>query len=655
MPFAENDWRQDANELEPLHINNRRYLGNKYKLLGAIRAIVREHCPGAESFADIFAGTGAVASAFTDMRLTVNDLLHCNTVCHEAWFSGEAWSRDKVAALVRRYNAWTPTEENYVSENFADTYFSRSVCRKIGAIREDIEVRFATGEINRRERALLVASLLYAMDRIANTCGHYDAFRKTVDFRGELRLRLPNPPPVRPDNVIVSEDANTLAKRLVADIVFMDQPYNSRQYSDAYHVLENIARWEKPPVQGVARKMDRSALKSDYCTGKAPQAFAELVRSLRAKYLILTYNNMGEKGNERSNAKLSDDDILAALREKGDVQIFNIAHKAFTAGKSSHADNAERIFLCTCHHEPLVASPLNYTGGKFRILPQLSPHFPTRCRTFVDLFCGGFNVGANVVAERVIGRDACVPLIDLLKTLQTTPEENVVQMLRELLAWFGFSDSATRGYAAYGCDSNTGLGTFNQTPYSRLRTHYATLQKGTPEKAIALYALIVHAFNNQIRFNAQGAFNLPVGKRDFNACMERKLRAFVRRLHERAFTFEAGDFRDFDVSPLGIGDFVYADPPYLVTTASYNENGGWTTRDEADLLALLERLHAQGCRFALSNVTEANNRRNDLLCDWIERHADTLRVVEIARDYSNANYRRKAANDAREVLILNKV
>lgn len=547
----------------------------------------------------------------------------------------------------------TVTEDNYVSENFADTYFSLEDCRKIGFIREDIEAKAKSGELNARERALLITSLLYAVDKIANTCGHYDAYRKGVGFKQRLSLRLPIPPTCfNPNNLFYTEDANALAKRLVVDLVFMDPPYNSRQYSDAYHLLENIARWEKPKVKGVARKMDRTALKSDYCTNKAEAAFEDLIRSVRSKYIILTYNNMGHKGNERSNAKLSDEAIFRTLEAKGKVQVFTVEHKAFSAGKSDRNDNAERIFLCTCKPEPLVASPLNYTGGKFRILDQLLPHFPERIETCVDLFCGGGNVGANIVANHVIMADACVPLINLFKELQNLSVEECLTAVNGLIERFNLSRSQIHGYSFYDCDSSKGLSKYNREAFRKLRDYYATLKEGTKEKALVLYVLVVYAFNNQIRFNDQGMFNLPVGKRDFNKRMEAKLVAFVNRLKERDFTFVAGDFRAYDTSRLGKEDFLYADPPYLVTTAAYNENGGWTEKEEHDLLALLDKLHHQGCKFALSNVTESGGRRNEILLKWIEQRND-FRVIEIVRDYSNASYHRKRAAKTREVLIVN--
>ena len=150
------------------------------------------------------------------------------------------------------------------------------------------------------------------------------------------------------DNKCYNTDANELVKNIKSDLVYIDPPYNSRQYCDAYHLLENVARWEKPEVFGVAKKMDRSSMKSKYCTQSATEAFEQLIRDIKAKYILLSYNNMAEKGNDRSNAKISDQDIMRILEKKGEVKVFSESYKAFTTGKSDIDDNQERLFLCRC-------------------------------------------------------------------------------------------------------------------------------------------------------------------------------------------------------------------------------------------------------------------------------------------------------------------
>lgn len=336
-------------ELKECKINNRRYLGNKYKLLPFIKSVVNEHCSDIDSIIDIFSGTGAVSSAFWNLKITTNDILYSNYISNLAWFSPEEIDKTKLKRIIASYNSYSKRERNYMTDNFANTYFSYEDCSKIGYIREDIENKFKKKIINERERAVLITSLLYAMDHIAKTCGHYDAFIQNAKFTEHLELCYPDVPlNNNSGNLCFNEDSNELIRRIKADLVYIDPPYNSRQYCDAYHLLENVARWQKPTVEGVARKMDRKGLKSKYCTNSAVQAFEDLIDNINAKYILLSYNNMAKKGNGRSNAKLDDVDIMRILSQKGKVMVFSQNYKAFTTGKSDIQDNEERLFLCIC-------------------------------------------------------------------------------------------------------------------------------------------------------------------------------------------------------------------------------------------------------------------------------------------------------------------
>ena len=171
-------------------INNRRYLGNKYKLLDFIKSTVNSECSAINTVADIFAGTGSVASAFSDKKLITNDLLYFNHICHVAWFGAQKYDKEKIIDLICFYNAVQPDDDNYMSENFSNTFFSAADCRKIGFIREDIENQYKSNQINDRERAILITSLLYAMDKIANTCGHYDAYIRNAEFSRHLHCSI---------------------------------------------------------------------------------------------------------------------------------------------------------------------------------------------------------------------------------------------------------------------------------------------------------------------------------------------------------------------------------------------------------------------------------------------------------------------------------
>lgn len=639
-------------------INNRRYLGNKYKLLDFIKGVVESECNGINTFADIFAGTGAVTSAFIDKKVITNDFLYFNYICHVAWFSPEKYDKDKLLEHINFYNNYNVQEDNYMSETFGDTFFSKEDCRKIGYIREDIEELYKQKSINERERALLLTSLLYAMDKIANTCGHYDAYRQNGEFEKHLELALPLASnDNNPNNQCYNEDTNGLVKRIEADLVYIDPPYNSRQYCDAYHLLENVARWEKPKVHGVARKMDRAALKSDYCTNNATKSFDELVGHIKAKYILLSYNNMAQKGNDRSNAKIADADIMRILSAKGKVKIFTKNYKAFTTGKSDIQENEERLFLCECYEhgkKELIQSPLNYIGGKFKLLPQILPHFPQNIDKFIDLFCGGGNVGINVECTKVIFNDSNSLLRMMYGTFKNLDKQVTFEMIDSIIDKYNLSQSGKNGYDYYGCNSVDGLGAYNTSGYNRLRDDFNNKMNLEYNYYVVLYVLIVHAFNNQIRFNKKGAFNLPVGKRDFNLKMRNKLSIFIDRLKNGDYVFESLDFRELPTEDWNKDTFVYADPPYLLGCATYNEQGGWNETLEKELLKYLDNLNSQGVKFALSNVLRAKGKTNYILNDWLSANQGKYRTIYLNYSYSNSNYQVKdKQSPTDEVLIVN--
>ena len=208
-----------------------------------------------------------------------------------------------------------------------------------------------------------------------------------------------------------------------------------------------------------------------------------------------------------------------------------------------------------------ISSPLNYQGGKARILDQLLPIFPTDIDIFVDLFCGGCNVGMNVEAERVIYNDCSKPLIGLLRAFRRMSKETIINGINALIDEFGFSQTRYHNFAYYGGGANLGVSKYNREKYLLLRERFNSYQKVDDQYYIMLYTLILFGFNNQLRFNVRGEFNLPVGKRDFNLVIEGKLVRFMDALKTQNCKFRRGDFRTFDIGELTDKSVVYCDPP----------------------------------------------------------------------------------------------
>ena len=275
--------------------------------------------------------------------------------------------------------------------------------------------------------------------------------------------------------------------------------------------------------------------------------------------------------------------------------------------------------------ENLIKSPLNYVGGKFKILGDVLPLFPEKVNTCIDLFGGGFNVGVNVVCNKVIYNDNESHVTDLLKHLHMTDVNEALTVIDNLIEKFDLSKTNAEGYNA-------------------LRDYY----NQDPSNPMVFYTLVCYAFNNQIRFNKNGQYNMPFGKNrsSFNDTLRAKFVAFVEALHNKDCSFSNKDFRDFDFSILGQDDFVYADPPYLNAVAAYNENGGWTSEHEKALLSILDNLTNKGIRFGLSNNLKYDN---PFLEEWMQKY----NVHYLNADYSNCNYHKKDKSPDVEVLITN--
>lgn len=654
--------------MKKLSINNRRYLGSKQRLLDFINETIEQNCPNFESILDVFGGTGVVGNYFSEKGKSVyiNDLLYSNYCIYNAFLSNKKFDEKKIEKIIDQYNNIGKINDNYFSDTFKDTYFSKNDCMKIGYIREDIETRYSKSEITDKEKYILIASLLYSMDRIANTVGHYDAYRKKQKLKDCFEMfGLSINKNIKQRNEIYNLDANELVKKVKADIIYIDPPYNSRQYGDAYHLLENVAQWKKPKVYGIAKKMDRSSIKSNYCTNKASNSFKNLIEDCNCKYILVSYNNMGQKGNVRSQAKISDTEILEILNNKGKVKVFEKDFNFFTTGKTNIDNHKERLFLCeVCEQEneeisyemhnnnEFAKSPLNYVGGKYKLLRQLTKRFPNNINTFVDFFCGGGNVGVNVKANKVIAVDKEECLIKVLNSFKRYSYTQIIEKIDSIIEKYKLSNTFINGYKYYNCDSSAGLGSYNKQRYLKLREDYNRLKEESDDKTFKFLTLIIYGFNHQIRFNSSGEFNTPVGKRDFNSSIRRNLLSFCEALRNKNVEFVSEDFKKIKIDNLTPEDFCYFDPPYFLGDASYNENSNWTEKDEKELLSYINKLNDNNIKFALSNVTQHRGKKNQLLIDWAIENKYNINYLDY--NYNNSNYHSKSKlNITEEVLITN--
>ena len=327
------------------NISNRRYTGSKYKLLDWIEELVLDNCEG-EIFFDVFAGTGVVSAHMSKhyKKIIMNDFLYSNEIIYKAFFGSGEYDETVIEKYREQFQKINPNrlKDNYFSQNFGGKYFSNNDAKLIGKIRE--EIKKLKRRLSDREYCILLASLVYSMDKVANTVGHYDAYRKINNIEDRFVYELINPEKSSEKFSIYRMDANKLVRKVKADIAFIDPPYNSRQYSRFYHVLENVVQWKKPPLEGAALKPQAENM-SEYCRSSAPEVFADLIKHIDVKYIVVTYNNTYNSKSSSSKNKITLEKIKDILSSKGQTTIYEKKHQYFNAGKTEFDDHKEFVFI----------------------------------------------------------------------------------------------------------------------------------------------------------------------------------------------------------------------------------------------------------------------------------------------------------------------
>lgn len=277
-----------------------------------------------------------------------------------------------------------------------------------------------------------------------------------------------------------------------------------------------------------------------------------------------------------------------------------------------------------------IKSPLNYIGGKYKLLPQLLSLFPEQIDTMVDLFAGGGDVFVNTQAQHVIANDINYHVIDIFESFKTFNTTELIEQIDNIIQTWHLSQTDEQSYQLY-------------------RAHY-----NKTKNPIELFVLICYSFNYQIRFNSRHEFNNPFGRNRswFNPSLRENLVRFHKSLNEVELSAE--NFKTLNLDYLGKGDFVYADPPYLITTGTYNDGKrgfeGWTEKEEKALYSRLDKLHNKGVKFALSNVSRHKGRENVILLKWMKKY----HVHYMNYNYKNSNYQaRNTDKETEEILVTN--
>ena len=291
----------------------------------------------------------------------------------------------------------------------------------------------------------------------------------------------------------------------------------------------------------------------------------------------------------------------------------------------------------------MLYSPLNYQGNKSRIVDYLLALLPDDTTSIREIFCGSAILSFASQVNQIHLNDINPYILDLIRYFHNNQAETIIAQADEVIERYGLTNTFYQGRAIYPEFQHEGLSRYNKDAYNLLRADY-----NADKDIVKLFVLLIYGFNHYLRFNNKDEFNVPVGKVDFVKTLRDKTRAYCNAIRNKQLHITNLDFR---CEQLYIGaeqtTLFYFDPPYLITQAPYNIS--WTEQDERDLLNLIDGLNGNGYRFMLSNVSQSNGKRNNLLCDWMQKY----NVRHIHRQYLNSSYQKKNLSAADEVVISN--
>lgn len=614
-----------------------RYLGNKSKLLHFIESVIDKYNINGDTFLDLFSGTASVGEYFKDrFKILSNDYMYFSSVISHAKLKND--EMPKFNKFIKEYSTdpfdyfntrkYTYNKSFFISNNYTPKgerkYFTEANALKIDGIRIEIEELYKNDILSENEYYFLLASLLQSVLKVSNTTGTYQAFLKFWESRSLKELELV---PIqlieknsKSNNEIFCANSNYLVRDIEADVVYIDPPYTINQYTNSYHILETIAKYDYPEIFGKTGRRKKREMSNYSNKSKVFIEFEDLFRQLRCKHVLISYSNQGI---------LSIDDLVKLAKKFSKnyiVHLEEINYKEYATNNLSYKGKDEKLKEYIIYFEKdfeVRKSAINYSGSKDNIFIKLQKRLPKHIGTFVDMMGGAFNVGLNVVAMDEVHYIEKNPYIyKLIKFLIESNKENLKLNVNNIVSEFELSkknkDSYLKFREAYNIDTNNML---------------------------LLYVLHVYSFQNIIRFNSKHKMNTPVGNNEFSEGIEYRLLHFYSKTGNIKL-FNA-DCLEIEISSYPSDTIFYFDPPYFITNAEYNDGKrgfeGWTSYHETKLLNFLTEIDSRGYKFMLSNVIEHNKKVHKILIKWANTHG--FNIFEIGE--TGIKYPRK------EVLVTN--
>ena len=612
-----------------------RFIGNKELITSDIKELLEEQGltnKGLTLF-DAFCGTGAVSDALKDsFNIISNDMLKwCSVYTRGRVCANNCTFENLGFDPFKYFNSNNNIIEGFFYKNYSPgaskrMYFSVENAGRIDYFRQTIEEWKGDNLINGNEYSFLLASLMESVSVVSNTAGVYGAFLKHWDSRA-----------IKPIEFKKVDFANSLCSNsqfinfkledvisdINCDILYIDPPYTQNQYGTQYHLLETLVLYDNPSISNITGSRSTTPMRSDWSKDyKSHILFDKILAKTKAKYIVFSYSKDGF---------MSKSFIEACIKRYGKSETYvckKISYRKYTNFKSREKnDHFEYLFFVEKKNEDEVVyeSPLNYIGSKAKMASFIKENVPDKFDSFVDLFGGGFNVGININANKIVYNDINHFVSQLVSSFKITDTHQYILFLKRVIKKFGLEPEKA--------DS-----------YNKVRSYYNSfaLEKRDPK---LLYAVILYGFNQQIRFNGDHDFNNPVGMRWFNDKVLEKMISFSRVIKEKNIHFECEDYHEV-FCELDKNTFIYLDPPYMLTNGSYNDGKrgfhGWTSETEKNFFEFVDKLNDAGKPFMISYVLEHKGKYNYLLEDWIK--AGGYKVIDVDP---------MLGNNRKEILITN--
>ncbi|NBR95045.1 MAG: modification methylase [Proteobacteria bacterium] len=349
------------------------YIGSKKSLLQFLEESIYQ-VVGTKNFTflDLFAGTGAVGQHFKSKghRVIANDLQYYSFVLNKNYLENyevlkflslenelmglkNSNYQDRANFVCQFLDNLSFTEgfifANYClggkqNQEFQRQYFSDENGKKIDTIRKQIQEWQENSKITSGEYYFLLATLLENADKVANTASVYGAFLKQLKKSAQQKFLMKPASFVLSGNnhIVYNENIETLIDQVEGDVLYLDPPYNQRQYASNYHLLETIAKYDNPTIAGKTGLRDYLNQKSKFSQKTAVlESFANIIQKAKAKYIFLSYNNEG---------LMTLNEIENIMSQRGKYGVFTTKYNRFKADKTNNRNHKNDSVIEYLHY-----------------------------------------------------------------------------------------------------------------------------------------------------------------------------------------------------------------------------------------------------------------------------------------------------------------